>query len=101
MFKYVDVKNRLEEKTELFKLLSDVTRQEIILFFYNKNEACVSEIASQFELSRPTISHHLILMKKIGILSSTKRQKEVYYSFNKEFVIKHLEELLDLVKGCC
>lgn len=91
----------VEKKIEFFSVLADKTRQEIIFLFYKKKEACVTYISEQFELSRPTISHHLLIMKRAGILKSRKEGKEVYYSFNKEFVIEQMEELLLLVKKCC
>lgn len=96
-----EMKNQFNIDDDFLSALSDKTRQEIITFFYGTEEACVSEIASRFTLSRPAISHHLILMRKAKILNSRKEGKEMYYSFNKEYVVTQLENLTRLIKKCC
>lgn len=91
----------IDECMEVLRALSDRTRQEIVSIFAEKGEACVSDIAGRFTLSRPTISHHLNLMKRSGLLNARKDGKEVYYSFNKEYVTGLLESLLFSLKNCC
>lgn len=86
---------------EVIRALSDTTRQEIISIFAGKEEACVNDIAARFSLSRPAISHHLNLMKRSGVLNARKDGKEVYYSFNREYVIGLLEALLSGLRKCC
>lgn len=68
-----------------FKKLSDRTRLKIIFYLKGCKKANVKEINSLFRLRQPTISHHLILLKKSGILNSKKFGKEVYYSLNKKY----------------
>lgn len=102
MIKRIDIyENRIESILDLLTALNDKTRQNIIMMFKAKGEYCVNDIAKQFNLSRPTISHHLNLMKRSRILSARKEGKEIYYSFNKEFVIANLELLVEYLKGCC
>lgn len=91
----------LDGALEILNALSDRTRQEIVMLFYTLQEACVTDIAGHFRLSRPTISHHLILMKRAGILNSRKEGKEVYYSFNKQYVVGTLKSLVKMLEGCC
>ena len=91
----------VEENLEILSALADKTRQEIILIFYNRKDARVSDIAAQFKLSRPTISHHLNLMKRLKILNARKEGKEIYYSFNKSYVTNILESLLNFLNNCC
>jgi DNA-binding transcriptional ArsR family regulator len=86
---------------ELLRALSDKTRQEIIMIFAAKKEVCVNDIAKRFTLSRPTISHHLQLMKRARLLTARKEGKEIYYSFNKAYVTKIMESILDSLKKCC
>jgi len=85
---------------ELLTALSDETRQEIIMLFYTNNELCVNNIVENFELSRPTISHHLNLMKRAKLLNSRKEGKEIYYSFNRDYVIGVMESMLENLKKC-
>lgn len=91
----------IEECMEVIRALSDKTRQDIIAIFAEKEEACVNDIAGRFALSRPTISHHLNLMRRSGVLNARKEGKEVYYSFNREYVIGLLESLLASLRKCC
>jgi DNA-binding transcriptional ArsR family regulator len=80
--------------------LTDVTRLKIIALFYENSELCVTAIAEQFELTRPTISHHLNLMKRAKLLKTRKEWKEIYYSFNREHVIQTMESVLESMKKC-
>lgn len=91
----------LEECMEVLRALSDRTRQEIISVFAEKGEVCAGDMAARFTLSRPAISHHLNLMRRSGLLSARRDGKEVYYSFNKDYVTGLLETLLSSLKGCC
>lgn len=105
MIKHINTLNDdsypLDNCLELLRALSDKTRQEIIMIFADKKEVCVSDIAKCFTLSRPTVSHHLNLMKRTGLLNSRKEGKEVYYSFNKPYVVKLMEFVLNALKKCC
>jgi ArsR family transcriptional regulator, arsenate/arsenite/antimonite-responsive transcriptional repressor len=105
VYKHVDAENKCNgvslEFLELMNALSDATRQEILKVVTCQKEMCVNDIAANFDLSRPTISHHLNLMRRVKLLNSRKEGKEIYYSFNKNYVIKTLEAFLDELKNCC
>ena len=92
---------KCDECMELLRALSDKTRQEIIMLFAAKRELCANDVAKNFTLSRPTVSHHLNLMRRSGLLNSRKEGKEVYYSFNKKYVVGLLTSILDSIKKCC
>jgi len=89
------------ECLDLLRVLSDKIRQEIIAVISSKGEINVNDIAEHFSLSRPTISHHLNLMKRNKLLNSRKAGKEIFYSFNKPHVIKILESLVNDLDKCC
>ncbi len=91
----------LNELLEFLRAFSDETRQKIIRHCFTEEEVCVNDIAKQFTLSRPTISHHLNLMKRAKLLNSRKEGKEVYYSVNKEYIVGLLETFLNTLKNCC
>ncbi len=86
---------------DIFNALKDPTRQDILMLFQLQKEYNATSIASHFKLSRPTISHHLNLMKRAKILTTRKEGKEIYYSFNKSHVIGNLETLIVYMKGAC
>lgn len=102
MSKRIDIYGeQIEPILDLLNALNDQTRQNIIMIFQTQKEYCVNDIAKQFNLSRPTISHHLNLMKRSKILLARKEGKEIYYSLNKEYVIANLELLIAYLRSCC
>jgi ArsR family transcriptional regulator, arsenate/arsenite/antimonite-responsive transcriptional repressor len=90
-----------EPCTDLLRALSDKTRQQIVLLFGTNKELCVNDIAKEFSLSRPTISHHLSLMKRAKLLKSRKEGKEIFHSLNKEYVSEYLTAVLKSINDCC
>ncbi len=86
---------------EIFEALDDKTRQEIVLLFRTASEYRATEIAQRFRLSRPTISHHLNLLRRAGILTARKKGREIWFSFNKNYVIATLKTLISYLEGCC
>ncbi len=83
--------NRID--VEVLKALSDETRIEI-LDLLGRGEMHVNEIASHHTISRPTISHHLQILKRAGIVESRKEGKEIYYSVNHFTLTNLAQELL-------
>ena len=90
-----------EECSEFFSAFADKTRMEIVMTFVAKKEICVNDIASNFSLSRPTISHHLTILKRAKILTSRKVGKEIFYSVNKCYIKDMLTSVLGDVDTCC
>jgi DNA-binding transcriptional ArsR family regulator len=68
-----------------FKVLSDRNRAKIIARLKKFKKANVKDITSFFKLSQPTISHHLKVLKELGILKSKKISKEVFYYLNRNY----------------
>ena len=69
------------------KALADETRQTILQMLL-EGEKCVSDLAEPFSMSQPTISHHLNILKNLGLVHSRKDGKHVYYSINRDNVIE-------------
>jgi ArsR family transcriptional regulator len=65
----------------LFKALNDTTRREI-LELLKKGDLTAGEIAQQFRISKPSISHHLNLLKQAGLVHSVKEGQFISYSLN-------------------
>ena len=55
----------------LFKALNDATRREILELLKDKDRTA-GEIADHFQLSKPSISHHLDILKRADLISSEK-----------------------------
>ena len=66
---------------EVFKALNDETRRKI-LFFLKQKDMSAGEIAEKFNISKPSISHHLELLKRAELVSSKKEGQFVIYSIN-------------------
>jgi ArsR family transcriptional regulator, arsenate/arsenite/antimonite-responsive transcriptional repressor len=65
----------------LFKALNDPTRRDI-LELLGKGDLSAGEIAGKFEISKPSISHHLDLLRQAGLVESVKQGQFMYYSLN-------------------
>ena len=57
-------------------------RVEIVNLLSYKGKLGVNQIAKHFELTQPTITHHLQFLKRVGVLSSQKKGKQVLYFVN-------------------
>ena len=65
----------------VFKALNDPTRREI-LELLKEREMTAGEIAEKFQMSWPSVSHHLDLLKQAKLVLSEKDGQYVYYSLN-------------------
>jgi len=72
---------------EFCKALSDKTRQRILELLLERGEMCVSDLVETFNVSQPTISHHLTLLKNAQLVTSRREGKQVYYSIDQENVV--------------
>lgn len=70
-----------EQIAPLLKALADPVRLRLmsLVASHEGGEACVCDLADAFELSQPTISHHLKVLHEIGLLERSKRGVWVYY----------------------
>ena len=71
----------LEAVNILFKALNDETRRGI-LELLKKRDMSAGEIAEQFNISKPSISHHLDLLKQAGLVVANKDGQFIHYSIN-------------------
>jgi ArsR family transcriptional regulator len=62
-----------------FKALADPTRVAIVNCLSAADEVCVCNLTDTFELSQPTISHHLKILREAGLVESTRRGTWAYY----------------------
>ena len=62
-----------------FKALADPTRVAIVRRLSTTDEVCVCELNCAFDLSQPTISHHLKILREAGLVDSTRRGTWAFY----------------------
>ena len=86
----------MEERClDIFRALADITRQEI-LELLDEHERCVNELCSEFEnMTQPTISHHLRVLKHCKLVNSQRKGKMVYYSINKKVLRNGFETFIE------
>ncbi|HAI83943.1 MAG TPA: transcriptional regulator [Chitinophagaceae bacterium] len=66
---------------KVFKALNDPTRREI-LELLQKSDLTAGAIAAQFNMSFPSISHHLDILKQAALVTAQKQGQQVLYSIN-------------------
>ena len=81
----------------LFKALNDDTRRQILELLKEKNRTA-GEIADAFNISKPSISHHLDILKRADLVSSIKKGQFVEYSLNTTILEDVLKWILTLKK---
>jgi ArsR family transcriptional regulator len=79
----------------LFKALNDPTRREILELLKEK-DLTAGEIADQFSISKPSISHHLDLLRQAGLVVSVKEGQFIYYSLNTTVMDEMLKWIINL-----
>jgi len=67
--------------SKTFSALSDENRQKIIDLL-KKQEMTVSEIKKHLNITMPTLSHHLDILKRADLVSSRREGQQIYYSLN-------------------
>src|ERR1700760_5200926 len=69
------------ELATMFKALGDPVRLRLLSLIASHpgGQACVCEISGTFDVSQPTISHHLKLLRSAGLLDCERRGTWVYY----------------------
>lgn len=78
------------ELVDFGKVLADQTRQRIMKVCCCQR-LTVSEIVAQIDVTQPTISHHLKVLRDAGLMTVQRQGKEIYYTLNQNNVIN----------GCC
>ncbi|MFD0366181.1 ArsR/SmtB family transcription factor [Nocardia sp. GCM10030253] len=83
------------ELAAVFKALSDPVRLRLFsaVASHAGQEACVCDLSTGFEVSQPTISHHLKVLREAGLLASERRGTWVYYRIEPG-VLEQLSHLL-------
>jgi ArsR family transcriptional regulator len=81
----------------IFKALNDATRREILELLKIKNLSA-GEIADHFNISKPSISHHLDILKRADLITFEKNGQFIIYSINTTVMEDVLQWILTLKK---
>ena len=73
------------DPVEFSKAMADSTRQKIMALVCCK-WLSVNEVVAKLEVSQPTVSHHLAILREAGLVSVREEGKQTFYSLNQERV---------------
>ncbi len=70
-----------DELARVFKALGDPVRLRLLSLItsHEGGEACVCDLSEVFELSGPTISHHLKVLREAGLIAGERRGTWIFY----------------------
>jgi len=80
----------------VFKALSDPTRREILRLL-SQGEKTAGELASKFDMTKPSMSHHFAVLKDAELVSSRRDGQQIWYSLNTTVAQDAIAWVMDLV----
>ena len=83
---------------DTFKALADPARREILTML-KEGRMSAGEIASRFNMTNATVSYHLGILKKAGLLAETREKNFIFYELNTSVVEEVMLWLSDLKGG--
>ncbi len=75
---------RAGEQEKIFKALGEAGRLEIVNLLKKQEELSAGQILKEIEMGQSTLSHHMKILCKSGIVNFRKESRWVFYSINKE-----------------
>ena len=82
----------------VFKALQDPTRRQILALL-RKRDLAAGEIADSFDISKPSVSHHLDLLRQARLVSSRRDGQFIIYSLETTVLDESISWILDLVQS--
>lgn len=83
---------------DAFKALSDPTRRRILELLSDRDMSA-GEIAEYFDISKPSISHHLSTLKSAGLVLDERKGQNIIYSLNMTIFQDLIKWFFDFSKG--
>jgi ArsR family transcriptional regulator len=96
-----DVAKTFRACESLFHALGDPARQQIVLLLAEHERLNVNQITDLMHLSRPSISHHLKVLKDAGMVSLARESRENFYSLLWDEPIGRLKLLIEQSEIAC
>jgi ArsR family transcriptional regulator, repressor of sdpIR and other operons len=79
----------------VFRALADPTRREILRLLA-PGEKTAGELAEQFDMTKPSVSHHFAVLKDADLVRTRREGQQIWYSLNTTVVQDLLAWILDL-----
>ena len=81
---------------EVFKALSDPTRRGILRLL-SRGEKTAGELAEQFDMTKPSMSHHFTVLKEAELIVSRRDAQQIWYRLNTTVAQDAIAWIMDLV----
>lgn len=85
---------RLNELAQLMRTAGDESRLKILCIIFGKTKVCVSDIATELDVSVAIVSHHLQVMSKQGLVVPVREGKRICYELPKDQFVKDLKKFV-------
>ncbi|MDD2532405.1 MAG: metalloregulator ArsR/SmtB family transcription factor [Candidatus Methanomethylophilaceae archaeon] len=88
-----------EDQTDIFKALSDRNRLRIVSMLA-EGEMCACKLLENLSVSQPTLSHHMGVLIRSGLVEGRKDGQWMHYSLNKsriDILVSDLKEVSDMI----
>jgi DNA-binding transcriptional ArsR family regulator len=90
--------NILDDLVRIFEALSNEQRLHIVYRVVSDEEVPCEKLAEELPVSRPALSHHIRILKQTRIIKVTKKGQYMFYSFNREYLMKISPELVEYLE---
>lgn len=96
------MENKYDKNAKIFKALSDSNRLKIIDML-SCGELCACNILEEFNITQPTLSHHMKILKELDLVTIRREGKWMHYSLNEEKIneFKDFINILTTTKSDC
>ncbi len=91
-YRKIPLNAELTKRARLLSLAGDETRIRVFCFMFEYGEACVSDIAESLGVPINTVSHHLRMMKDVGLLMSERMGTNICYKLIRDEFVNNLEK---------
>ncbi len=91
----MNAKTKATSSVEFAKALADPTRQEIMILICCR-EMSVGDIVEAVDVSQPTVSHHLAILRDAGLVRVRNEGKHTFYSLNQGKVVVCCGNLIEV-----
>jgi ArsR family transcriptional regulator len=88
--------DHLQHSAAVFKALSDPTRLRILHAISQMSELCECNIVPTFNLSQPTISYHIKVLREAGLVQSERRGQWVWHRVNQKALLGAVRDLTEI-----
>jgi len=83
---------------EVFKALADPSRRRILQLL-SRGEMTAGELATHFDVSKPSMSHHFAVLKDADLVTTRRDGQQIYYALNTTVVQDVMARIWDLFGG--